>query len=127
RIGPDLNELDVHAGTENGSVRAGRHGPRVTARDLVTELLAAGGERAGDLALDWVHADAERLPFADESFDLVMSYIGVMFAPHHQAAADELIRVCRSGGTIGLLSWTPEGMVGALFRTMAPFAPPPPP
>ena len=56
-----------------------------------------------------------------------MSSIGAMFAPHHQAVADELIRVCRPGGTVGLLSWTPEGMVGALFRTMGPFAPPPPP
>ena len=72
-------------------------------------------------------ADAERLPFESESFDVVMSSIGVMFAPHHRAAADELVRVCRPGGTIGLLSWTPEGMLGALFRTMKPFAAPPPP
>jgi SAM-dependent methyltransferase len=63
----------------------------------------------------------------DGSFDVVMSAIGVMFAPHHQAAADELVRVCRPGGTVGLLSWTPEGMIGELFRTMKPFAPPPPP
>ena len=67
-------------------------------------------------------ADAEQLPFESASFDVVMSSIGVMFAPHHQAAADELVRVCRPGGTIGLLSWTPEGMLGALFRTMKPFA-----
>ena len=59
-------------------------------------------------------------------FDVVLSAIGVMFAPHHQQAADELVRVCAPRGTIGLLSWTPEGMLGALFRTMAPFAPPPP-
>ena len=72
-------------------------------------------------------ADAEALPFEDESFDVVMSAIGVMFAPHHQDAADELVRVCRAGGTIGLLSWAPDGMLGALFRTMAPYAPPPPP
>jgi SAM-dependent methyltransferase len=74
-----------------------------------------------------VEADAEHLPFEDGSFDVVMSAIGVMFVPHHQAAADELVRVCRPGGTIGLLSWTPEGMLGALFRMMGPFAPPPPP
>jgi SAM-dependent methyltransferase len=74
-----------------------------------------------------VEADAENLPFEDESFDVVMSSIGVMFAPHHQDAADELVRVCRPGGTIGLLSWTPEGMIGALFKTMGPFMPPPPP
>ena len=73
-----------------------------------------------------MEADAENLPFEDESFDVVMSCIGAMFAPHHQAVADEMVRVCRPGGTIGLLSWTPEGMLGALFRTIGPFAPPPP-
>jgi SAM-dependent methyltransferase len=76
--------------------------------------------------LEWVEADAEHLPFDDASFDVVMSAIGVMFAPHHQQAADELVRVCAPGGKVGLLSWTPTGMLGALFRTMAPFAPPPP-
>ncbi len=75
--------------------------------------------------MEWVEADAENLPCEDESFDVVMSAIGVMFAPHHQIAADELVRVCRPGGTIALLSWTPEGMLGDLFRTMKPFAPPP--
>jgi SAM-dependent methyltransferase len=101
----------------------------VTASDLTPELLEAGRARAQaeGLELDWVEADAERLPFDDESFDVVISSIGAMFAPHHQAVADELARVCRPGGTIGLLSWTPEGMIGALFRTMGPFAPPPPP
>ena len=77
--------------------------------------------------LEWVEADAENLPFDDESFDVVFSSIGAMFAPHHQAVADELIRVCRPGGTIGMLNWTPEGMIGALFKTMGPFAPAPPP
>lgn len=71
-------------------------------------------------------ADAERLPFADASFDIVMSCIGVMFAPHHQRAADELLRVCRADGTVALLSWTPEGFIGRLFATMRPFAPAPP-
>jgi SAM-dependent methyltransferase len=100
----------------------------VTASDLTPELLEAGRPRAEaqGLELEWVEADAENLPFDDESFDVVMSAIGVMFAPHHQEAADELVRVCRPGGAIGLLSWTPEGMIGALFRTMGPFAPPPP-
>jgi SAM-dependent methyltransferase len=79
------------------------------------------------LELDWVEADAEGLPFEDESFDVVMSAIGAMFAPHHQDVADELVRVCRPGGTIGMLNWTPEGMIGGLFRTMGPFAPSPPP
>ena len=75
----------------------------------------------------WRTADAENLPFADASFDTVLSCIGVMFAPHHQVAADELGRVCRPGGTIGVLSWTPEGFIGQLFATLKPYAPPPPP
>ena len=79
----------------------------------------AGACRPG-LDIEWATADAERLPFESGSFDVVMSSIGVMFAPYHQAAADELVRVCRPGGTIGLLCWTPEGMLGALFRTMKP-------
>ena len=69
-----------------------------------------------------VEADAEKLPFDDASFDVVMSSIGAMFAPRHQEVADELVRVWRPGGTVGLLNWTPEGMIGALFRTMGPFA-----
>ncbi|WP_448612579.1 class I SAM-dependent methyltransferase [Modestobacter sp. URMC 112] len=121
--------LDVAAGTGNASLPAARRGARVTASDLTPELLAEGRRRAEaqGLQLEWAEADAEHLPFDDASFDLVMSAIGVMFAPHHQAAADELVRVCRPDGRIGLLSWTPEGMLGALFRTMKPFAPPPPP
>ena len=77
--------------------------------------------------LEWTQADAEALPFPDDDFDKVLSAVGVMFAPHHQAAADELVRVCRPGGTIGLISWTPEGFIGQLFATMKPYAPPPPP
>lgn len=121
--------LDVAAGTGNASLPAAARGARVTASDLTPELLEAGRARAqaAGLELAWVAADAEHLPFEDESFDVVMSSIGVMFAPHHQAAADELVRVCRPGGTIALLSWTPEGMLGELFRTMKPFMPPPPP
>jgi SAM-dependent methyltransferase len=102
-IGPGDRVLDVAAGT--GNARA----------------------EAAEVELEWTEADAEALPFEDESFDAVISSIGVMFAPHHQAAADELVRVCKRGGRIALLSWTPEGMVGALFRTMGPFAPAPPP
>ena len=121
--------LDVAAGTGNASIPAARTGAVVTASDLTPELLDAGAARAeaAGLHLTWVPADAEDLRFEDASFDVVMSSIGVMFAPHHQAAADELVRVCRPDGTIGLLSWTPEGMLGALFATMRPFAPPPPP
>ena len=128
-IAPGMRVLDVAAGTGNASLPAAQRGARVTASDLTPELLDAGRARARDagLELDWVEADAEHLPFEDESFDVVISAIGAMFAPHHQDVADELARVCRPGGTIGLLSWTPEGMIGALFRTMGPFAPPPPP
>jgi ubiquinone/menaquinone biosynthesis C-methylase UbiE len=128
-IGPDMRVLDVAAGTGNASLVAAERGAKVTASDLTPELLEAGRTRAeaAGLALDWTQADAENLPFEDESFDVVMSSIGVMFAPHHQEAADELVRVCRPGGTIGVMSWTPEGQIGALFRAMKPYAPPPPP
>ena len=128
-IGPDMRVLDVAAGTGNASLPAAQAGASVTASDLTPELLEAGRRRAEaeGLELEWAEADAEALPFEDESFDVVMSSIGAMFAPHHQDVADELVRVCRPGGTIGMLNWTPEGMIGALFRTMGPFAPPPPP
>jgi len=128
-IGSGASVLDVAAGTGNASIPAAQAGADVTASDLTPELLAAGRRRAEaeGLTLAWVTADAENLPFEDEAFDVVMSSIGAMFAPHHQEVADELVRVCRPGGSIGLLSWTPEGMIGALFRTIGPFAPPPPP
>jgi SAM-dependent methyltransferase len=128
-IGPGMRVLDVAAGTGNASIPAAERGASVTASDLTPELLEAGRRRAeaAGLQLDWVQADAEHLPFEDGSFDVVMSSIGAMFAPHHQEVADELVRVCRRGGTIGMLNWTPEGMIGGLFRTMGPFAPPPPP
>ena len=138
-IGPRLVEacgikegqrvLDVAAGTGNASIPAAQTGAEVTASDLTPELFDAGRERATDagVELEWAEADAENLPFEDESFDVVMSCIGAMFAPHHEAVADELVRVCRKGGTIGMLNWTPEGMIGGVFKMMKPFAPPPPP
>ena len=136
-LGPELVELagigagdtvlDVAAGTGSAAIPAARLGARVTASDLTPKLLSSGRATAGDLPIDWVEADAENLPFASESFDVVLSTIGVMFAPHHQPAATELLRVCRPDGTIALSSWTPEGFVGRLFATMKPFAPAPPP
>ncbi|MEP6952654.1 MAG: class I SAM-dependent methyltransferase [Solirubrobacteraceae bacterium] len=128
-IGVGMRVLDVAAGTGNASIPAAQLGAQVTASDLTPELLEAGRERAeaAGVELDWVAADAEHLPFDDGAFDVAMSSIGAMFAPHHADVAAELTRVCRPGGTIGLLSWTPEGMIGALFRTMGPFMPPPPP
>src|ERR671916_1178665 len=128
-IGAGMRVLDGAAGTGNASIPAAKAGADVVASDLTPELFEAGRARAEaeGVELDWVEADAENLPFEDGSFDVVMSSIGAMFAPHHQDVADELVRVCRPGGTIGLASWTPEGMIGALFRVMRPFAPPPPP
>jgi SAM-dependent methyltransferase len=128
-IGEGMTVLDVAAGTGNASLPAAATGAQVTASDLTPELLEAGKARAeaAGLQLEWAVADAENLPFEDESFDVVMSSIGAMFAPHHQEVADELVRVCKPGGTIAMLNWTPEGMIGALFKTIGPFAPPPPP
>lgn len=121
--------LDVAAGSGNASIPAARTGARVTATDLTPELLEAGRApaAAADVEVTWQVADAEALPFPDGEFDVVMSCVGVMFAPHHQVAADELVRVCRPGGRIGLLSWTPGGFIGQMFATMRPYAPPPPP
>ncbi|MCW2679469.1 MAG: Methyltransferase type 11 [Frankiales bacterium] len=128
-VGPEVRVLDVAAGTGNAAIPAAQRGAHVTTSDLTPELLAAGARRpdAQGLHIDWIEADAEHLPFDDAAYDVVMSAIGVMFAPHHQLAADELVRVCRPGGTVALLSWTPEGMLGDLFRTMKPFSAPPPP
>jgi SAM-dependent methyltransferase len=121
--------LDVAAGSGNAAIPAALAGARVTASDLTPELLDAGRREARDHGVDlqWQVADAEALPFEDGEFDTVLSCVGVMFAPHHQVAADELVRVCRPGGTIALLSWTPSGFIGQMFATMKPYAPPPPP
>ena len=121
--------LDVAAGTGSSALPAARRGAEVTATDLTPELLDVGRTAAGSEGLEvtWRTADAEVLPYAEAEFDVVLSAIGVMFAPHHQQAADELVRVCRPGGTIGVLSWTPEGFIGQLFAAMKPYAPPPPP
>ncbi|MER5917195.1 class I SAM-dependent methyltransferase [Streptomyces sp. NPDC001982] len=121
--------LDVAAGSGNAAIPAALAGAHVVACDLTPELLEAGRRLAADRGaeLEWRTADAEELPFADGEFDTVMSCVGIMFAPHHQAGADELVRVCRPGGTIGLLNWTPEGFVGELFATMKPYAPKSPP
>lgn len=125
--------LDVAAGTGNAAIPAVRDGAEVVAADLTPELLEAGARLAeqaltaaeGD-RLTWREADAEALPWQEASFDTVLSCVGVMFAPHHQRSADEMLRVCRPGGTLGLLSWTPSGFIGRLFATMKPYLAPPP-
>jgi SAM-dependent methyltransferase len=128
-VGPGDRVLDVGAGTGNAAIPAALTGASVVASDLTPELLERGkteAQRRG-AGLQWREANAEAMPFADNEFDTVMSCIGVMFAPHHQPAADELVRVCRPGGTIGVLSWTPEGLVGQLFAAMKPHVPASPP
>jgi SAM-dependent methyltransferase len=99
------------------------------ASDLTPDLVETGRQAAARVGatLRWEVADAEALPYADAEFDVAISCVGVMFAPHHQEAADELVRVVRPGGRIGLLSWTPSGFIGRMFATMKPYAPPPPP
>jgi len=129
RIGPGDRVLDVAAGSGNAAIPAALAGAQVTASDLTPELLEAGraaAARAG-AQLEWRQADAEALPFDDASFDVVTSVVGVMFAPHHQAAADELVRVSRPGGRLALLAWTPQGFIGQMFAVMKPYAAPPPP
>ena len=121
--------LDVAAGSGNAAIPAARTGAQVIASDLTPELLEAGQKLAaeGGVDLTWEIADAEALPYGDGEFEAVLSCLGVMFAPHHQAAADELVRVCRPGGTLGLIAWTPSGFIGQMFATMKPYAAPPPP
>ena len=128
-IKPRQRVLDVGAGAGNAAIPAAMMGAEVVASDLTPEMFDAGRHQAADRGVDleWREADAEALPFPNDEFDVVMSCLGVMFAPHHQESAGELLRVCRPGGTIGLLSWTPEGFIGQMFAAMKPFAPPPPP
>lgn len=128
-IGPRQRLLDVATGTGNVALRAAQAGADVVACDITTESLAVGERHARELGLDieWVAGDAQSLPFPDAAFDVVTSSLGAIFAPDHRAVADELIRVCRPGGTIGMINFTPEGNGAAFFAALAPHAPPPPP
>jgi SAM-dependent methyltransferase len=120
--------LDVAAGTGNIAIRAAAAGAQVVGLDLTPELFDTARRRAAEhgVAVDWVEGDAEDLPFEDESFDSVLSAFGVQFAPRHEVVAQELARVCRPGGQIGLVNWTPGGQVGELFKIMGRYMPPPP-
>ncbi len=128
-IGPGQRVLDIAAGAGNAAIPAAQTGATVIASDLTPELLETGRQEAERLGqfVSFEEGDAEALSYADASFDAAISVVGVMFAPHHQASADELLRVVRPGGTIGLISWTPDGFIGQMFATMKPYAPPPPP
>ena len=121
--------LDVGAGTGSSAIPAAKTGAQVIASDLTPEFFEVGRARAAEegVELEWVEADAENLPFGDGEFDVVMSAIGAMFAPIHEAVASELLRVTKSGGRVAMANWTPEGLIGQMFKLMKPYAPPPPP
>jgi SAM-dependent methyltransferase len=125
---PGVELLDVATGTGNVAIPAAVAGARVTGLDLTPELFGAARERAGAAGVDveWIEGDAEALPFDDASFDRVTSAFGVMFAPRHAVAAEELVRVCRPGGRFVLTTWAPDGMIGQLFDLAASYMPEPP-
>lgn len=125
---PGQQVLDVAAGNGNATLAAARRWADVTSTDYVAVLLERGRARAAaeGLAVTFQEADAENLPFADASFDVVLSIFGVMFTPNQDQAAQELMRVCRPGGTIGLANWTPESFIGNVFRTIGKYIPPAP-
>ncbi len=120
--------LDVATGSGNTAISAARRFCEVTAIDYVPELIEQAKSRAEAerLEVSFEVGDAEHLSYADASFDVVLSTLGVMFAPDQEKAAGEMLRVCRSGGKIGLANWTPDGFIGEMFRTIGKHLPPPP-
>jgi SAM-dependent methyltransferase len=124
---PGQKVLDVAAGNGNVTLAAARRWCDVVSTDYVAELLERGRIRAKaeGLTVEFKTADAEALPFSDNIFDVVVSTFGVMFAPNHDKAAAELLRVCKRGGKIGLANWTPEGFIGQMFKVMGKYLPPP--
>ena len=126
-VRPGQRVLDVAAGNGNASLAAARRWAEVTSTDYVPALLERGRARAeaDRLNITFKEADAEQLPFANGAFDVVLSVFGVMFTANQEQAASELLRVCRSGGKIGLVNWTPDGFIGNVFRTIGKHVPPP--
>jgi len=127
QIEPGMAVLDVAAGTGNAAIQAAQAGATVTALDLTPELFDIGRTHAQEagVEVEWVEGDAEALPFADASFDRVLSVFGVMFAPRQQLAAGELARVCKPGGSVVLANWAPDGFVGRMFQMIAAHLPTP--
>jgi SAM-dependent methyltransferase len=127
-VGPRHSVLDVATGTGNVALRAAARGARVVGVDLTPELLEVARRRSRDhgLGIKWVHGDAEELPCDDGEYDRVLSVVGIQFAPRHEVVARELARVTRPGGRIGLVNWTPDGMIGDLLRTVGEYMPAPP-
>lgn len=128
-ISPGQRVLDVAAGSGNVAIRAAAAGADVVALDATAANFEAGRReaRARGVELEWIEADAEALPFGDGEFDVVTSAAGAIFAPNHQHVADELLRVCRPGGTIGMINFTPEGLAAEFFELFGRYAPSPPP
>jgi ubiquinone/menaquinone biosynthesis C-methylase UbiE len=127
-VEPGMDVLDVACGTGNATIPAAKAGARVTGLDFAPALLEIARERCADamVEIDFVEGDAQEMPFADASFDRVVSTFGHMFAPDHERTAAEMKRVLRPGGAIAFASWTPEGSIGRMFRTIAELVPPPP-
>jgi SAM-dependent methyltransferase len=127
-VRPGSEVLDVAAGTGNAAIPAARAGAHVVASDLTPELFVAGRRRASEAGVDieWLSADAEDLPFEGDRFDYVLSSIGVQFAPRHEVVAGELVRVCRTGGTIALGNWAADSYIGRMWSILGPYLPPPP-
>ena len=131
RVGIEAGMDVLDVGTGSGgtiAVPAALRGARVVGSDLTPEHFDHARRRAGQagVEIEWVEADAEELPFEDESFDRVLSTFGHMFAPRHAVAGAELARVCRPGGAVGTITWTPEGLTGSFFKTVGGHLPPPP-
>lgn len=125
-VRPGEDVLDVACGTGNATIPAAEAGARVTGLDLTPAMLSKARERAAGLAIEWVEGDAEDLPYPGEHFDVVLSTFGCMFAPRHEVVADEIARVLRPAGRLGLCTWTPSGAIGDFFRVVGGYFPPDP-